>query len=190
MKDPTSRSEPLRSQRRWNDNLLNHLFLEEVCNHIIYNVGCGEDTDEWDKLWWMAHSSGKFNVNSAWEILKNASNRKNSSSVGKTEFLKLPIGEFLIRIALVDDVKWCCCKTLAKESNEHLFITCPVVTTLRKNFAAAAAGLRGPFPHPKDTMFKWWNATCSVKRRRLFKAVPTFNNVANLEEEEKDKAWW
>jgi len=35
----------------------------------------------------MAHNSGKFNVNSAWEILRNASNRKNSSSFGKKEFL-------------------------------------------------------------------------------------------------------
>ncbi|KAK4706913.1 hypothetical protein R3W88_033533 [Solanum pinnatisectum] len=31
-----------------------------------------------------------------------------------------------------------------------------------------AAGLQCPFPHPKDTMFKWWNSTCSVKLRPLF----------------------
>ncbi|KAH0729954.1 hypothetical protein KY289_001142 [Solanum tuberosum] len=49
----------------------------------------------------------------------------------------------------------------------------PVATTLWKTFAAAA-GLRGPFPHQKDTMFKWWNDTCCVKLGPLFNAVPTF----------------
>ncbi|KAG5571417.1 hypothetical protein H5410_061183 [Solanum commersonii] len=114
----------LRSQRTWNDNLLNHLFSKEVCNHIIEKVGCEEDTDEWDKLWWMAHNTGKFDLNSAWEILRNAKasnwgiSNKNSP--------------------LVDDVRCCCFETLATESYEHLFITCPVATTLWKAFEAVA----------------------------------------------------
>ncbi|KAH0725271.1 hypothetical protein KY284_001136 [Solanum tuberosum] len=41
-------------------------IAHQVCNHIVEKVRCGQDTNEWDKLWWMAHNSGKFNVNSAW----------------------------------------------------------------------------------------------------------------------------
>lgn len=42
-----------------NKLLLTELFLEEIYNHVD---GMLED---WDKPWWMLHSTGNFLVNSA-----------------------------------------------------------------------------------------------------------------------------
>lgn len=53
---------------RWNPNLLDMLFPEEVCNHIQHNLMVEDGSTEWDKPWWMLHPSGNFTVKSAWEI--------------------------------------------------------------------------------------------------------------------------
>lgn len=50
---------------RWNEDLVQQLFPDEVCNHIIRKIGVVEDSEEWDRSRWMLQSSGKFSMNSA-----------------------------------------------------------------------------------------------------------------------------
>ncbi|XP_070045237.1 uncharacterized protein [Nicotiana tomentosiformis] len=60
----------LRQERAWNEQLIHQSFPEDITDHIIQNVHFDDTEELWDRPYWMPTSSGKFTVNSAWQILR------------------------------------------------------------------------------------------------------------------------
>lgn len=45
------------SNGEWNMEVMQNIFTEEVCNHLIKNTNCVMQNEEQDKPWWMLTSS-------------------------------------------------------------------------------------------------------------------------------------
>jgi len=57
-------------QGKWNEELLRHILLEGVADHIIKNIDIVQECEEMDKPYWMLNHSGKFSIRSSWESLR------------------------------------------------------------------------------------------------------------------------
>ncbi|XP_060211803.1 uncharacterized protein LOC132639368 [Lycium barbarum] len=77
----------------WNFNKLQQLLPSEIVNHIQEELLMKESSTLWDKAWWMMTSSGKFNISSAWNLLR----QKGHISTVLRKF-KLPADEVLASI--------------------------------------------------------------------------------------------
>ncbi|XP_060177821.1 uncharacterized protein LOC132607756 [Lycium barbarum] len=82
----------------WDIVKLEQCFPEEIVDHIMAELEIKENSQEWDKPWWMMTSTGEFSVASAWEMLRQKSH---SSDIYKDMWIKgLPfkISFFLWRL--------------------------------------------------------------------------------------------
>lgn len=70
-----------------------------------------------------------------------------------------------------EEVPCYCYNLMVNESYQHLFVLCPYANRLWELFASAT-GVKGPFIHLKDTIYKWWNVDCVPKLRPLFNVIP------------------
>lgn len=117
----------------WNNILLHENLSEEVSNHITSNLGRIQRSDERDKPWWMPTSTGKFSVGSAWELMRRKNDEvdkimyiwekglpfKISFLIWRLWHIRIPIGEVLVRMRIVNSVKCCICNTNAEDSLPH-----------------------------------------------------------------------
>lgn len=101
-------------------------------------VKCEEESDKWDKAWWMLNETGKFTVGSAWdnirqkdEIQQNFKTLWMKGVPFKVSFFlrrlwmeRLPIAKILIRTNMADSVICCCCDEGTQETINHLFMQC------------------------------------------------------------------
>lgn len=61
---------------RWNAELLQQNFSDEVSNHVINYMCCNKETEHWDKPLWLLNVSIKFSVSYAWEYLREKEESK------------------------------------------------------------------------------------------------------------------
>lgn len=45
-------------------------FALKVYNHVINHVNCKEESEEYDKPWWMLTKSDKFSVGFTWDCIR------------------------------------------------------------------------------------------------------------------------
>lgn len=57
---------------------------------------------------------------------------------------RIPIGEVLIQMRVVETMTCCCCNTAIVEDFQHLFCDCPGSKKVW-NYLATATGVQGPF---------------------------------------------
>ncbi|XP_049414633.1 uncharacterized protein LOC125877356 [Solanum stenotomum] len=171
----------------WNNNLLHENLSEEVSNHITSNLGRIQRSDESDKAWWMPTGTGKFSVGSAWELMRRKNDRvdkimyiwekglpfKISFLLWRLWHMRIPIGEVLVRMRIVNSVKCCSCNNNAEETCDHLFIQCPTTYCLWRHFAEAA-GIQGPMVQLRQVIRLWWEAECGSKLKPMLHVVPIF----------------
>ncbi|KAK4718156.1 hypothetical protein R3W88_016494 [Solanum pinnatisectum] len=135
----------------------------------------------------MLNGSGKFIVRSAWEILRITEVKKEifdniwvKGVPFKVSFFlwrvlkkRLPIGEELIKMRVVDNVRCCCCNEGAHETFQHLFLTCPATMRVWETFIAAT-GNQIHFLQLVVTIKKWWKVDSPAKLISLYKSIPAF----------------
>lgn len=171
----------------WNSEKLQQLFPQEVTELIHNDLHCLENTQEWDKPWWMLSNSGKFTVSSAWEEVRQ---KENSFSLYSYIWIKgipfkvsfflwrllrqrLPIGEILIRIKVVEEAQCYCCNSPQPETIEHVFLSSPVAKKVWK-FFADTIGIQITGCQLKVVLHKWWDMDASPKLKPIVQAIPSF----------------
>ncbi|KAH0685725.1 hypothetical protein KY290_017253 [Solanum tuberosum] len=75
---------------KWNEDLVQQLFPEEVCNHIIRKIGVVEDSEEWDRS--RIPGTVQEEYNCVWE---RGIPFKVSFFIWRLWKKRFPIGEFL-----------------------------------------------------------------------------------------------
>lgn len=170
---------------RWNVPLLNELLPNEIVSHIIDKVSVVQAEEDWDKPWGKLTGNGNFTVSSAWELVREEKDRQDFFSKiwvkglpFKIAFLmwrmckrRIPIGEVLMQMNVVESMTCCCCNTAAIEAFQHLFCDCPD-SKMVWNYFANAAGVQGPFIQIRNNILKWWKAEGAPKLKVVFTVIP------------------
>lgn len=165
---------------------MGQIFNEEVVNQIHKALGPLRQHDEWDKAWWMLSSTCKFTVKSTWEALrKRGPNQEVVKYIWqkglpfKISFFmcrlwkkRILIGEVLVRIKVVNEMKCGYCNSNQHESFEHLFVQCPDAGKLWTLFAGVA-GIECPVVQMNQIFDTWWKFECAPKLKPLSVVVPS-----------------
>lgn len=56
---------------RWKNQLLQQSFPSDIVKHIKSEIHFEQLQGNWDKPWWMPTTTGKFTVNSAWDLMRH-----------------------------------------------------------------------------------------------------------------------
>nr|XP_009615408.1 uncharacterized protein LOC104108129 [Nicotiana tomentosiformis] len=83
--------------REWNGTLIDQNFPEGIAEHIK-KIHYDSREEQWDKQYWMPISSGKFTINSAWQILRHRVNPNQEFRKMWTEGPPFKISFFLWRL--------------------------------------------------------------------------------------------
>lgn len=172
---------------RWDMDKIKELLTEEIGAHIQKNISLIEESEKWDKPWWMLNATGNFTVASAWEIMRQTKVKQDcyqyiwSKGISfKMSFLiwriwkqRLPVDEIIARMGIAMVSKCRCCTQPNQETIEHLFINCQTANRI-SNYFARTAGISGPFVQLKATCTKWWLAKCSTRLQPIYKEIPAF----------------
>ncbi|XP_070049040.1 uncharacterized protein [Nicotiana tomentosiformis] len=86
----------LKQGREWNGTLINQNFPEDIAEHIK-KIHYDSREEQWDKPCWMPTSSGKFTINSSWQILRHRVNPNQEFRRIWTKGLPFKISFFLWR---------------------------------------------------------------------------------------------
>ncbi|XP_059295460.1 uncharacterized protein LOC132048795 [Lycium ferocissimum] len=177
----------LMSNGTWNVQTLLQLFSEDIVQHIVQEIGIKHVSNEWDTLWWMMTSSGKFIEGSAWELLGQRANVtvpfhnmwikgvpfKISFFLWRLWKFKVPVDEVVASIGIAIVSKCCCCNSAQPESINHLFLCGDFAAKVWSVFNAAA-GLTMNYVQVKHAIRSWWGAKCRHKLKPVFKAISAF----------------
>ncbi|XP_075095205.1 uncharacterized protein LOC142173504 [Nicotiana tabacum] len=113
-----------RQGREWNGTLIDQNFPKDVVEHIK-KIHYDSRRERWDKPYWMPTSSGKFTINSSWQILRH---RRHKLS---TDDLRRKQGYICVSRC------WYC-QHPQEETYEDIFLTSNTTTKVWKQFMAAA----------------------------------------------------
>ncbi|XP_070043184.1 uncharacterized protein [Nicotiana tomentosiformis] len=98
----------LRTESRWDDQLLHHTFPGEIADHINNEIFFDNiDADaKWDTPKWMPTTSGKYTVSSAWDIVRHREPTNHEQKNIWTKCLPFKISFFLWRGKIPTDDLW------------------------------------------------------------------------------------
>ncbi|XP_059290876.1 uncharacterized protein LOC132044416 [Lycium ferocissimum] len=160
----------------WKDELLHQFFPTDIVEHIKSEIPIDQMQGTWDRPWWMPTSTGKFTVNSAWNILRHREQEheeykhmwikgipfKISFFLWRLWKFKLPTDDILQRMRIPIVSRCYCCVNPQQETIQHLFLTGSFASEVWKVFKNAA----------------WYRFTS-----------PSYDYLGTLEEEEQNQTW-
>ncbi|KAH0718271.1 hypothetical protein KY285_014302 [Solanum tuberosum] len=131
----------------WNVELMHQKLPEEIVEHVTSNIIISENSDLWDRPWWMATGSGKFSV-------------KNCGG-------KISVDEALAKCGVAIASRCICCDYLSEETGSF-------ARSIWLIFSLAV-GLQGPFVQINQTIALWWSADGPPKLKPILQAaLPSF----------------
>ncbi|XP_060200867.1 uncharacterized protein LOC132629156 [Lycium barbarum] len=169
----------------WKEPLLQQSFPADIVEHIKSDIYIEKLHGVWDRPWWMPTSTGKFTVNSAWEILRHKGQELNDCKYlwikgipFKISFFLwrlwkgvIPTDDNLMRIRIPVVSRCYCCRIPHQETMEHLFLT--------SNFAAGvwnifldAAGVQVTRVQLHQTIRNLWAVACDENVKPIIQALP------------------
>ncbi|XP_060200320.1 uncharacterized protein LOC132628562 [Lycium barbarum] len=135
----------------WNDQLLHQSFPADIAEHIKSEIYIDQLQGNWDRPWWMLTSTGRYTVNSAWNMLRHRdhedSDFKQLCIKGvpfKIYFLlwrvlkgRIPTDDVLMKMKIPIASKCYCCSIPQQETIQHLFLTGQFATDVWQVFKNA-----------------------------------------------------
>ncbi|XP_060182870.1 uncharacterized protein LOC132612794 [Lycium barbarum] len=172
----------------WDVQKLHDKLPSNVCDHILQELSIVEPSEEKDKTWWMASTTGYFTVGSAWNLLRKKA--QTSAHFSKLWFKGVPfkISFFLwilwkFKITVDDVLKKmninivsrcrCCLNPHQEETVQHLFLIGEFAAETWQYYNAAV-GIIVPRIQIHQTIVQWWYMQGPTKLKSVMQAAPTF----------------
>ncbi|XP_060183463.1 uncharacterized protein LOC132613456 [Lycium barbarum] len=172
----------------WDAQKLHTKLPSNVSDHILQQLSIVEHSEEKDKSWWMASTTGDFTVGSAWNMLRRkAQTADNFSKLWhkgvpfKISFFlwrlwkfKLPVDDVLkrINISIVSRCR-CCLNSQQEEIIQYLFLIGEFAAEIWQHYNAAV-GIVVPRIQIHQKIVQWWYMQAPTKLKAVMQAAPAF----------------
>ncbi|XP_060185616.1 uncharacterized protein LOC132615077 [Lycium barbarum] len=170
---------------RWKDQMLQQNFPTGIVDHIKSEIHIEQLQGVWDRPWWMPTSTGKFTINTAWDIMRHKSHIqedfkqlwikgvpfKISFFLWKLWKWIIPTDDNLMRINIVVVSRCYCCRVPQQETMQHLFLTSNFAEGVWKVFLEAA-GLHVNRVQLHQTIRAVWSVACGDMIKPIVQAIP------------------